>query len=107
MEQAKKKLVEKFIKEPTILSPRKTDHIVNEVVKQHRSIGENTIFPPPTETHSMHRNLLMVLARQDLLGGQWASYLLHKIGHFILLGLSTLLSIMCYTIQLSLIVNIY
>jgi hypothetical protein len=47
-----------------ILSPRQTYHIVNEVVKQHRSIGENTIFPTPTEIHSMHRNLLMVLARQ-------------------------------------------
>ena len=89
------------------MSPRQTGHIVNEVVKQHRSIDENTIFPTPTEIHSMHRNLLMVLARQDLLGGQWASYLLHKIGQCILLGLSTLLPIMCYAIQSSLIVNIY
>jgi hypothetical protein len=36
VEQAKKKLVAKFIKEPTILSPQQTDHIVNEVVKEHR-----------------------------------------------------------------------
>ena len=47
------------------------------------------------------------LCFSGLLGGQWASYLLHKIGQCILLGLSTLLSIMCYTIQSSLIVNIY
>jgi hypothetical protein len=33
----------------------------------------------------MHHNLLMVLARQYLLGGQWASYLLHNIGQCILL----------------------
>jgi hypothetical protein len=39
VEQARKKLEATFIKEPTILSPRETDHIVNEVVKQHRSIG--------------------------------------------------------------------
>lgn len=107
VEQAMKKCIAKFIKEPTMLPPRQTNHMVNEVVKQHSSIGENIIFPTPTEIHSMYRNLSIVMARQDLSGGQWGSFLLHKIGQCILLGISTALSIMCYAIQPSLIGNIY